>query len=220
MKDGDSLYVTGIHDDNDQENYLLQCKMTTWRNQDGRWISRFNHDKINMSDVPQEATTRNRLLLWLYIHYIEHKTAQNLDGSWKYGSDSWEKFPLPQTKSYIFRENIDDYKIIELPATVLDSIIDAISENDQRLDKGVFKLSRNGAGTDTRYNFNITRKDIEISKDKVNEVSSLPSLEEYFLEKNGVDILKKESQFDFSNPFESNPINSEEEQQEAIDELF
>ena len=107
LKDGDSLYVTGIHDDNDQENYLLQCKMTTWRNQDGRWISRFNHDKINMSDVPQEATTRNRLLLWLYIHYIEHKTAQNLDGSWKYGSDSWEKFPLPQTKSYIFRENIE-----------------------------------------------------------------------------------------------------------------
>ena len=109
---------------------------------------------------------------------------------------------------------------MELPYSLKDAIIDAVMENDSRLDTAVFKLSRTGEERDTRYNFNITRKDMEIPSDKIKLQSSLPSLEEYFLEKSGASLPKKDSQFDFSNPFESNPINSEEEQQESIDELF
>ena len=220
LKDGDSLYVTGIQDDTEQERYLLDCKMTTWRADGGRWTSRFNHESIDMSDVPLEANTRSRLMLWVYVHYVEHKTAQNKDGSWRYGADSWEKIPLHQTKSYVYREQINDYKIVELPYSLKDAIIDAVMENDSRLDNAVFKLSRTGEERDTRYNFNITRKDMQIPTDKLKEQSSLPSLEEYFLEKSGVTLPKQDSQFDFSNPFESNAITSEEEQEESIDELF
>ena len=202
LKDGDSLYITGIQDDMEQQNYFLMCKMSTWRTDEGKWVSRFNHDSVDMSDVPPEASTRSRLLLWVYVHYMEHKNAQNRDGSWRYGADSWEKIPVQQTKNYIYREQLNEYKIVELPYSLKDAIIDSIQENDSRLDKGVFKLSRTGEGLDTRYNFGITRREMEITDDKKQEQKTLVPLETYFLEKNGISQKSLKSKFDFSNPFE------------------
>lgn len=172
FKDGDQAFVTSVATGEQDDKYLDEIEMYTFRH-GNRFANLLKDDDVDLSLVPSDSRPQRKFAFWAYVHEIIHTTKRK---------DDWEEVEGPSGKK-IFKEAINDHKIICLTFGRNDYLFSQLVDvyNDWgSLNKGVIRIKRTGTGMyDTSYTIAATARTAEAPK--MDE--ELPTIKEYFKER-------------------------------------
>tara|TARA_R110002020_G_scaffold2594_2_gene12351 strand:+ start:2466 stop:3149 length:684 start_codon:yes stop_codon:yes gene_type:complete len=178
FKDGDQVFLTSVATGDENDTLLDDLYLYTFR-LGNRFTNVLKDDNVDASSVPADTRPSHKFAFWAYIHSIIHGEKRN---------DSWEEIEGPNGRK-MFRENVNDFKIISLGFGRSDYVWNQLVEVHSdwgSLNKGVIRIKRSGTGAfDTSYTITATPRPEEIPSDKVAEIEKLPTIKEYFLERYG-----------------------------------
>ena len=142
-----------------------------------RWINLLSDDGIDTSMVPEDSRPSHKFAFWGYVHEVLHTDKRD---------DTWEEIAGPGGKK-MYKEEINDFRIIPLgfgrSDYIWNQLVDVYSDWGQ-LDKGVIRIKRTGSGAyDTSYAITATPRDTEIPEIKLTEVTDIPAIKQYYLER-------------------------------------
>jgi hypothetical protein len=179
LKDGDQAFLQAAATGEDNDKYFDQVQMYTWDREGGGLNNLLFHDTVDDSIVPADQSPTAKFAFWAYIFEVYHATLTE-----RGREAGWERIEDPSGKQ-IYKETVDAFKIIHLSYGRNNYVFNQLTDiyNDWGiLNKGVMRIKRTGAGmTDTSYTIAPTTREL-----KAPEVGdTLPSIEEYFLERYG-----------------------------------
>ena len=179
FKDGDQAFMSPVATGDENDNKLDEIYMYTFRNSESRWTNRLIDDSVDNSDVPSNMRPAHKFAFWAYVHEIVHPEKRN---------DAWEEIAGPGGRK-VFKETVEDFRIIALTFGRSDYIWNQLVDiyNDWgSLNKGVMRVKRTGTGMyDTSYTLAATARSSEIPDDRLDDISELPPIRAYFLERYG-----------------------------------
>ena len=139
----------------------------------------------------EEVSARKRLAMWAYVYFVYHENRDN---------DEWVEKEL-DSKKKMFKENVEDFKIIEFPYGQWDretrvyanrQKFDSACEYNRGLNKSIIKLRKYVDGQYTNYSIsglanedNSQKVAYDILDGKRDEIQNLQPLMEHYMEKNG-----------------------------------
>lgn len=169
FKDGDQAFVTSVATGDQDDKFLDEIEMYTFRH-GNRFANLLKDDDVDLSLVPSDSRPQRKFAFWAYVHEIIHTAKRN---------DEWEEVEGPSGKK-IFKETINDYKIICLTFGRNDYLFSQLVDvyNDWGiLSKGVIRIKRTGQGMyDTSYTIAATARNSEVPE----LTEELPTIKEYF----------------------------------------
>ena len=176
LKDGDQIFLTSVATGEPEDSFLEDYYMYTFR-QNNRWTNVLRDDGIDQSAVPDDVRPSHKFAFWAYVHEVIHPIKR---------VDTWEEVEGPGGRK-MFKETINDFRIIPLgfgrSDYIWNQLVDVYSDWGQ-LDKGVIRIKRTGSGAyDTSYAITATPRDTEIPENKLTEVTDLPAIKQYYLER-------------------------------------
>ena len=179
FKDGDQAFISPIATGDENDDKLDEIYLYTFRNAESRWTNRLVDESVDNSDVPSSMRPAHKFAFWAYVHEIVHPEKRN---------DAWEEVAGPGGRK-VFKETVEDFRIVALTFGRSDYIWNQLVDiyNDWgSLDKGVMRVKRTGTGMyDTSYTLAATARSSEIPDDRLADVSDLPPIKAYFLERYG-----------------------------------
>ena len=180
FRDGDQACLSSIATGDENDKHMDEINLYTFR-MGNRWINLLKHETVDNSIVPEGTRASNKFTFWAFVHRVIHLDRLN---------DDWAAVEGPGGKM-MYREDINDYRIITLGFGRNDYVWDQLSgiySDWGGLDKGVIRIKRSGAGLETSYTLSATPQTEEIPADKKAEMTELPVLKEYYLERYGKNI--------------------------------
>tara|TARA_R110000765_G_scaffold230389_2_gene333802 strand:+ start:3118 stop:3819 length:702 start_codon:yes stop_codon:yes gene_type:complete len=178
FKDGDQVFLSSVATGDENDTLLDDLYVYTFR-VGNRWTNILKDDSVDASSVPADTRPSHKFAFWAYVHSIIHAEKRN---------DTWEEIEGPNGRR-MFRENVNDYKIISLGFGRSDYVWNQLVEvysDWGALNKGVIRIKRSGTGAyDTSYAITATPRPEEVPSDRVAEVDELPTVREYFFERYG-----------------------------------
>ena len=178
FKDGDQAFVTSLATGEDNDKFLDQIELYTFR-QGNRFANLLKADDIDASAVPEGTRASHKFAFWAYVHEIIHTDKRD---------DGWEEIQGPSGRK-LFKETVEDAKIIGLSFGRSDylwnQLVDVHSDWGS-LNKGVMRIKRTGTGMyDTSYTIAVTARTAEVSKETLETIDDLPTIKEYYRERYG-----------------------------------
>jgi hypothetical protein len=180
FKDGDQVFLSSIATGNEEDRFMDEINLYTFR-MGNRWINLLKDETVDDSIVPEGTRASNKFAFWAYVHRIVHLDRLN---------DDWTAVEGPGGKM-MYREDINDFRIVSLGFGRNDYVWDQLSgiySDWGGLDKGVIRIKRSGAGLETSYTLSATPQTEEIPEERKAEITELPLVKEYFLERYGKNI--------------------------------
>lgn len=176
FKDGDQAFVTPVATGKDDDTLLDEIYLYVYR-VGNRWVSVLKDETIDISEVPSDVRPSHKFAFWGYVHEVIHGEKR---------VDTWEEVEGPGGRK-MFKETVNDFRVIPMgfgrSDYIWNQLVDIYSDWGQ-LDKGVVRIKRTGAGAyDTSYTITGTPREVEIPEDKLTEISDLPDIKEYYLER-------------------------------------
>ena len=172
FKDGDQAFVTSVATGSEDDKYLDEIEMYTFRN-GNRFANLLKDDDVDLSVVPADTRPSHKFAFWAYVHEIIHASKRE---------DSWEEMEGPSGKK-MFKETVNDHKILCLTFGRNDYLWNQLVDvyNDWgSLNKGVMRVKRTGTGMyDTSYTIAVTAR----TMDAITPETDLPTIKEYFKER-------------------------------------
>ena len=140
-------------------------------------MSVLKDESIDISEVPSDTRPSHKFAFWGYVHEVIHPEKR---------VDTWEEIEGPGGKK-MFKETVNDFRVIPLAFGrsdyIWNQLVDIYSDWGQ-LDKGVVRVKRTGSGAyDTSYTITATPRDTEVPEDKLSEISELPTIKDYYLDR-------------------------------------
>tara|TARA_R110000744_G_scaffold139486_15_gene250541 strand:+ start:1101 stop:1727 length:627 start_codon:yes stop_codon:yes gene_type:complete len=179
IKSNDIVYFTPVASSLYEKEYIEELEMYYL---DGRY-------RLKLED--EDVSARKRLAMWAYVYFVYHDNRDN---------DEWIEKEL-DSKKKMFRENIEDFKIIDFPYGQWDKEtrvysnrqkFDSACEYNRGLNKSIIKLRKYPDGQYTNYSISgLANEDnsqsvaSDILDSKRDEIQNLQPLMEHYLEKNG-----------------------------------
>jgi hypothetical protein len=129
--------------------------------------------------VPADSRPSHKFAFWAYVHEIIHTEKK---------VDDWEEIEGPSGKK-MYKQVVNDFKVVPLgfgrSDYIWNQLVDVYNDWGQ-LNKGVIRIKRTGAGMyDTSYTVAATTRASEIPEDKTSEISELPSIKDYYMDRYG-----------------------------------
>jgi len=178
FKDGDQVFFTSVATGEENDNLLDDLYVYTFR-VGNRWTNVLRDDSVDTSTVPDDVRPSHKFAFWVYVYHVFHNERRN---------DEWVEVEGTAGKKF-FKEEVNDFRIISLGFGRSDYVWNQLVEvysDWGGLNKGVIRVKRTGSGAyDTSYSITATPRKDEIPSEKVEEVQSLPTIKEYFLERYG-----------------------------------
>ena len=176
FKDGDQAFVTPVATGKDDDTLLDEIYLFVYR-VGNRWVSVLKDESIDISEVPSDTRPSHKFAFWGYVHEVIHPEKR---------VDTWEEIEGPGGKK-MFKETVNDFRVIPLAFGrsdyIWNQLVDIYSDWGQ-LDKGVVRVKRTGSGAyDTSYTITATPRDTEVPEDKLSEISELPTIKDYYLDR-------------------------------------
>jgi hypothetical protein len=180
LKDGDQVFLSSVATGEELDTNLEAFYMYTFR-KDNRWTNVLSHPDVDQSEVPDDCRPSHKFAFWAYVHEIMHDEKRN---------DEWEEVQQEGTTRKMFKETVNDFRVMALGfgrgGYVWQQVEDIYFDWDNRLDKGVIRIKRVGAGAmDTAYTITTTARKLEIPESKVAEIDELESINEYLMTRYG-----------------------------------
>ena len=176
FKDGDQAFLSAVATGKDDDTLLDEVYLYVYR-VGNRWVSVLKDESIDITEVPSDTRPSHKFAFWAYVHEVIHPIKR---------VDTWEEVEGPGGRK-MFKETINDFRIIPLgfgrSDYIWNQLVDVYSDWGQ-LDKGVIRIKRTGSGAyDTSYAITATPRDTEIPENKLTEVTVLPAIKQYYLER-------------------------------------
>ena len=176
FKDGDQAFLTPVATGKDDDTLLDEIYLYVYR-VGNRWVSVLKDATIDITEVPSDTRPSHKFAFWAFVHEVIHAEKR---------VDSWEEVEGPGGRK-MFKETINDFRVVPLgfgrSDYIWNQLVDVYSDWGQ-LDKGVVRIKRTGTGAyDTSYTIAATPREIEIPEDKLTEISDLPAIKEYYLDR-------------------------------------
>lgn len=175
LKDGEQMFISSVATGDPDDLMLDDFRMYTFR-KDNRWTSVLQDDAVDQSEVPSDVNASKKFAFWAFVYEIIHEEKKN---------DEWEAIQQQGSNKQMFKETVNDFRIIALSfgrnGYIWNQLEEVYEDWGNRLDKGIIRIKRTGAGLDTAYSISGTSRELEIPEDKMAEIEELDSIKEYFL---------------------------------------
>ena len=176
FKDGDQAFLTSVATGEDDDKFLDQIELYTFR-QGTRFANLLKDVDVDASAVPEGTRASHKFAFWAYVHEIIHSDKRD---------DEWEEIQGPSGRK-MFKETVEDFKVIGLSFGRSDylwnQLVDVHSDWGS-LHKGGMRVNRTGTGMyDTSYTISATARQAEVPKEALDTISDLPTIKEYYKER-------------------------------------
>jgi len=185
LKEGDVAFLQAVVEGNDEDDGRLDDyrQYSIPRNGGQGFMTILDEDDLDNSLIPDGVRPQHKFAFWAYVFEIHHaKRAVNKQNETPEYAKEWEEIDVPGTGK-MFKETVNDYKIFSFGFGRGDVTWNGLStvfyEWGEKLNKGTMKITRQGSGLNTTYDFRATIREDEILPEKVEQADDLQRIVAY-----------------------------------------